>query len=83
MVIEAKYEDGVFKPLGKVKIKDGTVVEIHVDTQRAQRTTKSISELGFAGMWSDRTDMVFQDKGSGLARIFTGWDLKKTTKRKR
>ncbi len=57
MVIEAKYEDGVFKPLGKVKIKEGTVVEIHVDTQRAKRTTKSISELGFAGMWSDRTDI--------------------------
>jgi len=27
--------------------------------------------------------LVFQDKGSGLARIFTGWELKKTTKRKR
>lgn len=57
MFIEAKYEDGVFKPLDKVKIKDGTVIEIYVDTQRVQRTTKSISELGFAGMWSDRTDI--------------------------
>ena len=58
MVIEAKYEDGVFKPLRKVKIKEGTVVEIRIDAQRAQGTTKSISELGFAGMWSDRTDII-------------------------
>ena len=27
--------------------------------------------------------LVFQDKGSGLARIFTGWELKKATRRKR
>jgi predicted DNA-binding antitoxin AbrB/MazE fold protein len=57
MVIEAKYEDGVFKPLGKVKIEEGTVVEIHVDAKRSQRKTRSISELGFAGMWADRTDI--------------------------
>ena len=30
-----------------------------------------------------RLRLIFQDKGDGLARIFTGWDLKKTTKRKR
>lgn len=31
MVIEAKYEDGVFRPLGEIKLKEGTVVEIHVN----------------------------------------------------
>jgi uncharacterized DUF497 family protein len=30
-----------------------------------------------------RLRLVFQDKGSGLARVFTGWELKKTTKRKK
>ena len=30
-----------------------------------------------------RLRLIFQDKGDGLARIFTGWELKKTTKRKR
>jgi len=30
-----------------------------------------------------RLRMVFQDKGDGLARIFTGWDLKPKKKRKR
>jgi predicted DNA-binding antitoxin AbrB/MazE fold protein len=57
MVIEAKYEDGVFKPLGKVKIEEGTVVEIHVDAKRTQTKTKRISDLGFAGMWTDRRDI--------------------------
>lgn len=27
--------------------------------------------------------LVFQDKGNGLVRIFTGWDLKRKRKRKR
>jgi predicted DNA-binding antitoxin AbrB/MazE fold protein len=57
MVIEAKYENGVFKPLVKVKIEEGTVVEIHVDAKRTVRTVKSIGCLGFAGMWADRTDI--------------------------
>jgi predicted DNA-binding antitoxin AbrB/MazE fold protein len=70
MVIEAKYEDGVFKPLGKVKIEEGTVVEIHLGEKAPTvkslswpeyRTTnqwvaRSIGDLGFAGMWADRTD---------------------------
>src|SRR5947208_16812893 len=30
-----------------------------------------------------RLRLIFQDKGDGLARIFTGWDLKKTRRRKR
>ena len=27
--------------------------------------------------------LVFQDKGNSLARVFTGWDLKRKKKRKR
>jgi uncharacterized DUF497 family protein len=30
-----------------------------------------------------RLRLVFQDKGAGLARIFTGWDLKSKKKRKK
>lgn len=37
MVIEAKYENGVFKPLGKIDLKEGTVVEIHVDREETHR----------------------------------------------
>jgi predicted DNA-binding antitoxin AbrB/MazE fold protein len=30
MTIRAKYEDGVFKPLGAVTLSEGTLVEVHV-----------------------------------------------------
>jgi hypothetical protein len=32
MTISARYENGVFKPLDPVEIKEGTVVEVHVPT---------------------------------------------------
>jgi predicted DNA-binding antitoxin AbrB/MazE fold protein len=57
MVIEARYENGVFRPLGKVKLKEGTLVEIHVDREETQRSAQSIRELGFAGMWANRADI--------------------------
>lgn len=57
MVIEAKYQDGVFRPLRKVKLKEGTVVEIHVNREDTPRRTPSIRELGFAGMWANRADI--------------------------
>ncbi|HEV7473607.1 MAG TPA: antitoxin family protein [Pyrinomonadaceae bacterium] len=57
MVIEAKYENGVFKPLGKIKLKEGTVVQIHVNRGQAARKRLAIRELGFAGMWSDPADI--------------------------
>jgi predicted DNA-binding antitoxin AbrB/MazE fold protein len=57
MVIEAKYENGVFRPLGKVRLKEGTLVEIHVDREETQRSAQSIRELGFAGMWANRADI--------------------------
>jgi predicted DNA-binding antitoxin AbrB/MazE fold protein len=57
MVIEAKYENGVFRPLSKVKLKEGTLVEIHVDREETQGRAQSIRELGFAGMWANRVDI--------------------------
>jgi len=57
MVIEAKFEGGVFRPLRKVKLKEGTVVEIHVNREEAPNRVQSIRELGFAGMWANRADI--------------------------
>ncbi len=57
MVIEAKYEHGVFKPIGEVKLEEGTRVEIHINREQTPRKAPSIRELGFAGMWSDREDI--------------------------
>jgi hypothetical protein len=57
MTIAAKYENGVFRPLENVKIKEGIVVEIRVP-QEEQAKPQSIGELGFAGMWADRDDIT-------------------------
>ena len=57
MVIEAKYEDGVFRPLRKVRLEEGTVVEIHVNREETSRRAQSIRELGFVGRWANRSDI--------------------------
>ncbi len=59
MSIIAKYEDGVFKPLGEVSLHDGTIVEVQVPSLRDRLTTKSrpVGDSGFYGMWSDRADL--------------------------
>jgi predicted DNA-binding antitoxin AbrB/MazE fold protein len=58
MNIAAKYEDGVFKPLEDVKIREGTVVEVYLPGERAPAgPRRSIKELPFYGMWADRTDI--------------------------
>ena len=52
MTIAAKYEDGVFKPLENVTIKEGTVVEVRVPPEARQATKHpskrpSIKDLPF------------------------------------
>ena len=57
MTIPAKYENGVFKPLGDVNINEGTLVEVYVPQGERSRP-RSIRELGFAGMWAHRDDIT-------------------------
>jgi predicted DNA-binding antitoxin AbrB/MazE fold protein len=57
MVIEAKYENGVFRPLEEIELKEGTVEEIHVNSGETTSKPLSIRELGFAGMWADRAEI--------------------------
>jgi predicted DNA-binding antitoxin AbrB/MazE fold protein len=59
MTIAAKYEDGVFRPLENVTIKEGTIVEVRVPPE-GERPTKrqSIKDLPFYGMWADRDDIT-------------------------
>jgi predicted DNA-binding antitoxin AbrB/MazE fold protein len=58
MTIAAKFENGVFRPLEDVRIKEGTVVEVHVpvEEQAAPKRT-SIKDLPFYGLWKDRADI--------------------------
>ena len=58
MTIPAKYENGVFRPLEIVQMKEGTVVEVLVPADReAAGKRRSIKDLPFYGMWKDRTDI--------------------------
>jgi predicted DNA-binding antitoxin AbrB/MazE fold protein len=58
MTIAAKYENGVFRPLEDVKIKEGTVVEVVVPVEeQSTRQRPSIKDLPFYGLWKDRTDI--------------------------
>ena len=57
MTIAAKYENGVFKPLNAVHIKEGTIVDVHVPPEEKHKPA-SIRDLGFVGMWADRDDIT-------------------------
>jgi predicted DNA-binding antitoxin AbrB/MazE fold protein len=58
MTIAAKFENGVFRPLEDVKIKEGTVVEVLVPMEQlAARKRPSIKDLPFYGIWKDRADI--------------------------
>jgi predicted DNA-binding antitoxin AbrB/MazE fold protein len=58
MSITAKYENGVFRPLEEVKIKEATVVEVLVPVaQQRARKRPSIKGLPFYGIWKDRADI--------------------------
>jgi predicted DNA-binding antitoxin AbrB/MazE fold protein len=57
MVIAAKYENGVFKPVGEVNLKEGTLVEVYVSPETGTNKKPSIRRLGFAGMWAGRAEI--------------------------
>lgn len=58
MIIPAKYENGVFRPLDIVQMKEGTVVEVLVPEAHEQgKTRRSIRDLPFFGIWKDRADI--------------------------
>ena len=58
MVIEAKFDDRVFKPIGEVRLKEGTTVEIQINHEKTTERSTSIRNLGFTGMWADREDIT-------------------------
>ena len=57
MVIPAKYEHGVFKPLEDVLLEEGTVVEVYLPQPKASKTRKSIRESGIFGIWKQRGEI--------------------------
>ncbi len=75
MTIPAKYENGVFKPLKVVRIKEGTLVDVYVP-QAERVKPSSIRDLGFAGMWAYRDDIT--DGVSYVNRLRPGLSLQST-----
>jgi hypothetical protein len=57
MTIQAKFENGVFRPLVAVEIKEGTIVDVHVPHHEKVKPS-SIRDIGFAGMWANRDDIA-------------------------
>ena len=65
MTIPARYENGIFRPLEDVAIKEGTLVEVHVPAgSEAPCGRRSIKELAFFGLWADRDDI-----GDGVSYV--------------
>ena len=60
MSIRAIYENGVFKPLENVPLKDATEVEVYPRSEEngdSAEARKSVRELGTYGMWAGRDDI--------------------------
>lgn len=53
------------------------------DFRRDERRFDDVYILSGRTHRGRRLNLVFQDKKNGLARIFTGWDLKPAKKKKR
>lgn len=67
--IRVKYEDGVFKPLKKLrKLKEGAIGDVYVDEAHVEQTRKrpSVRSSAFFGLWKNRKDM-----GGGLSYVRT------------
>ena len=59
MVIRAKYQNGVFKPLEAVIVKEGAEAEVYIrEKGKPGRSRKSVKDYAVYGMWRNRTDIV-------------------------
>ncbi len=59
MTISARYENGIFRPLEEVTIKEGTVVEVLLPAgSDSPHGRRSIKDLPFFGLWADRDDIT-------------------------
>ena len=57
--IKAKYENGVFRPLEDVPMKEGTEVDVYPRGEHGGngKKPKSVRDLAVYGMWKDREDI--------------------------
>jgi predicted DNA-binding antitoxin AbrB/MazE fold protein len=67
MTIAAKYEDGVVKPLEDVKVKEGTVVEVHLPCEQEPAGQALLDRLEEAeAMTAAREGIEQISRGEGI-----------------
>jgi predicted DNA-binding antitoxin AbrB/MazE fold protein len=65
VVIKAKYENGVFKPMKAVPVKEGTLADVYLRGEgNGTKRKKSVKDYAAYGMWKDRTDI-----GDGVEHV--------------
>jgi predicted DNA-binding antitoxin AbrB/MazE fold protein len=61
--IRVKYEDGVFRPLRRVRsIKNGAIGEVRLAEEQKPAKRVSVRSSEFFGLWKDRKEL-----GNGLS----------------
>ena len=65
IVIEAIYENGVFKPLRKVDLRDGTVVRLRIESVKSKGLMEVIEELSekFKDVKEDPLEILLEMRG--------------------
>jgi len=76
ITVEAVYQDGVFKPLGEVKLEENQRVKLYVEPQQAEQRPESFTPEWFermrkfhqefierhGGPLPDSTDIIAEDR---------------------
>jgi predicted DNA-binding antitoxin AbrB/MazE fold protein len=58
MVIKAKYQNGVFRPVEKVVVKEGAEADVYLrEKGNGEKPRKSVKDYPAYGMWADRKDI--------------------------
>ena len=59
MNITARFENGIFRPLEAVSLREGTLVAIDVPSEVETKKPSAVAALDsdFFGLWKDRSDI--------------------------
>ena len=65
IVIEAIYENGVFRPLRKVDLRDGTVVRLRIESVKSKGLMEVIEKLSekFKDVKEDPLEILLETRG--------------------
>ena len=65
MAIKAKYENGVFKPVEDVRVREGAEADVYLRREgNGGKRKKSVKDYDVYGMWKNRSDI-----GAGIEYV--------------